>query len=467
MTLKDLLVKIKFKADKEELDGVEEKLKSIKHWIQGLVAVEIIKGVGELAERFGKIAEELEVAAQSAGISVENFQKLAFSSKQATVSQEELGTSMARVSRRLYEARKGGEEANKVFADAGFTPDQINSFKTGEDVLLALSDKFKNINDPIKKSAIAMELLGRGSINMVGWLSKGSSAIKGQGEEAKKLGIILSGQQVESFVKVEHAMMKIWDVIKSVSAAIASAFTPEIEYLTDALLKWWAANQALIKSELLKWISDLLYALGFVIGVVEGLVKVVMKFMQTHPVLTRLIELVLGIGIALITTGAIFKKSFSLVSEGLNGILTIFKLIRTAAIFNPFTLWVAGIAAVVFLAHDLYTLIFGGKSWSGALSTKLANFLSPEDNSVPADTASSRLNALSKIKNNPLGIGAGAGAIAGGGGGVNVNIDLGMNNVPQGTDPKDVGQHIAKVINSGFEEKLRAAIASTKGPVVY
>lgn len=278
MNRRELLAKIGFDVDEKPLQRVEQGIAGIKHTLQFFAVAEVVKGVAEMTERFAHFAEELHVAAESAGITVENFQQLAFAAKQSSVSQEELGMSMARLSRHLYESRKGGAEAQKAFLEAGFSQDQIAGFKTGSDVLLALADRFKEIKDPIQKQALAMELAGRGSVNLVGFLSQGSTAIRGTGAEFSKLGVILSTGQVNALVKVEHSMQKLWAVLESVGKAIAASIAPAISYLIDRFLKLWSSNQGIFGANWNDWAYKVTFAMGYVYGWLEIVAKKFLEF---------------------------------------------------------------------------------------------------------------------------------------------------------------------------------------------
>jgi hypothetical protein len=355
-----MLVKIGFKAEGDEkLKGVEDRLDAIKHRLEFLGAIEIAKGIFELTERFAHFAEEIHIAALSAGLTAEAFQKLAFAAGHSGVSQDEMSASMARLSRHLYDAKRGGAEAAKVFADAGFKPGQIQGFKTGSDVMLALSDRFKNIQDPIKKQAIAMELMGRGSINMVGFLSQGSGAIGALGDKAEKLGIIMSSETVESLVKVEHALREVYDIFKSVGIFVASIFSPEITYLIDEFEKFWMANNKVVKSGLEEWIKKILYGIGFLWGAVEGITKIIYKFGKSHEGVVKLALSFLMMAGYVIGISAAIGKLVS-IWESLNGAIGIFNALLFA---NPLTPWILGITAMVVAVHDLWEALHGRKGW--------------------------------------------------------------------------------------------------------
>jgi hypothetical protein len=266
MTVRELITKWGFEVDHGPLDKVEGQLESIKNRLNLLTAIEVVKGVVELTEKFSKFAEDLHVASAAAGITVEAFQKLSFAAGQNAISQDEMGTAMAKLSRNLYQARNGSAEAQLAFQRAGFSSAQLHGMKDGREALLALADKFKNIKDPIQKAALAQQLMGRGSVNMVGFLSKGGAAIQGYGDEAERLGIILKEKDVNALVDVEHSFQKLWAVIRSVSAFFAAQLAPSIKYVIDVTTKWFGANQKIIQMNIRKFVYEFLYYLGYIIG---------------------------------------------------------------------------------------------------------------------------------------------------------------------------------------------------------
>lgn len=504
MTFKELLVKIGFDlTGKDKLDKTEQALEGIKRRLEFLTGIEIAKGVFELAERFSKFAEEIHIAAESAGITAEAFQKLAFAAGQNAVSQDEMSGAMARLSRHLYDARRGGAEAAKVFADAGFTPTQIDRFHTGSDVMLALADRFKNIQDPIKKQAIAMELMGRGSINMVGFLSKGSNAIRGMGDEAERLGIVLSGAQVEALVQVEHSLQKLWGTVKGFSATIAALFGPSITFIIDKMLKFYEINHKLIQEGVESWAHKFAYAMGFIYGLIEDVVKATLKFADAHHTLTKAIFSTIFGFAGLISAAVLAIKVFSFFHSTFEqGVklfnaakliwtyiaalkdLTIFTRIVTAAtaawdaVMGVLTAEIAFIEAPVWAViavlgvltiaiHDLYVWFFKGGSfedtWIGKGVGALKNLWgwfkkaggAAEDaisNSGAVNdlqNGAANLQSLQAMNGAPSTVGGASSSVA------NQNNEFSMNapitvNVPSGTDARQV----AKAAQDGVRQHL-------------
>jgi hypothetical protein len=358
LNVREFLTKWGFDIEHEKLDKVESQLDAIKHRLDFLAAAEIVRGVIHLTEEFSKFAEELHVSATSAGITVEQFQKLAFAAKQNAVGQDEMAMSMARLSRHLYEARKGSAEAQLAFSQAGFSTQQIAGFKTGQDVLLALSDRFKNIQDPIQKQALAMQLMGRGSVNMVGFLSQGSAAIKGMGEEAGRLGIVLGERQVNDLVNLEHSFQKLWGTIKGIAGFIAAQFAPSMTYIINGTLKWYEANQKLLSHNIRKWAYEILYTLGYIFGSILKVTHAVINFANSHKTLFRFLEAFGALILGLAAVGFAVKKALG-IFETFVQYFKYAKLLLT----NPFSAALIAIGLLIVAVHDLWNAAHGKPTW--------------------------------------------------------------------------------------------------------
>lgn len=498
MTRRELVAYLGFKTDDKPLKDIQNQLEGIKQKLEFLTAVEVLKGLYEMTERFTKFAEELHVASEAAGLTVEEFQKLAFAASKSAVSQEELGTGLARLTRHLYEARRGSAEAIKAFTDVGIGPGQIASFKTGADAMLAISQRFTQFDDKVKKAALTTQLFGRGSVNLVSFLNQGPGAIRGLGVEAEKLGAVLSGKQVEALVKTEHALTSLFAVFKAFGASIAAYIAPSIEDAVNSFLKFYEVNRKILEINVQEWLYDVGFALGYAWGAIQALVQAFLNFAETHQKLIKRIgELVLalgGLGIALfvITKAAsIVQAVFSPLTSIIIAVAKAFWSLSAALAANPVILaYAAGIGLLVLVLHDLYTVLTGGKwedTWlfktlnavkglgTGAFGL-LKSWLEPDfgkytDDKSPQKNigiqsnlnAAQNLSALSGLIATPS---FGSNSVVGGSQQYSVNAPITVN-VPPNTDPKAVGEKVQEAITGHLDTVYRRTQNSLRPSVAY
>lgn len=396
MNLRELLIKVGFEVDEKPIHGAEAAIESLTTKLEILAGAEIIKKLFEISERFAEWGERLQVTAANLGISTEEIQKLGFAAEKSGVSTEQMTTGLARLSRQIYEAKTGSKEAAETFRKAGISAEQVKGFRNAEDALFALSDRLQNIQDPIKRTAIAQELLGRGGYQMVAFLSKGSKAIQEQGNELRRLGLILSGPQVEALESAAHAFGRLHAVMNAIGASIASYIGPAFEYVIDKFIAFYAANKNIIGLNLTNWLNGVAYTIGFVAGLIHGATVRVLEFAKAWgfegsilKVAASFAGITLGI-LAVVKAGnialGIFRSLSSLFSilTGTAGILWRSLVVMSSGIWAAVTAswaliapWlpfiaiaaavVAAIAAIVAIVHDLYALAKGKPTWIGEL----------------------------------------------------------------------------------------------------
>lgn len=379
-TAEEFVTKWGFQVDHAALDKMESSLESIKGKLEFLTATEVAKGLFEMVQKFSEFAENLHVSATSIGLTVEQFQKLSFSAKQAGVDNGELEASMRRLSRSLYSARVGGAEAQQAFSRLGISPDRVRGFKNAQDALYAISDRMKQINDPIQKAALGQELLGRSSAHMVGYLSQGSKALKDQGAQAEALGAVLSGPQIEALVNVEHAMQRLWALLKGIAGTIAAEIAPVLEAFIGDFIKWAQANREVIQQNIEKWLENVAYALGFTWGLLTTITKAVLDFAKSWGFDDKLLSWIATLA-GLVSGLLLLKGAFSVVSAAVSPLISLWGSLKSVLgyvniaigwIASAFgvassTVWlvIAAIAAVIIIFHDLWALLNGKPTWLG------------------------------------------------------------------------------------------------------
>lgn len=476
-SIRELITKWGFEVDEKPLDKIEHSLEQIKGRLEFISATEVIKGIFDLTERFANFAEELHIAAVSAGVTVEAFEKLAFAAGQSAVSQDEMAMSMARLSRMVYQARQGSEQATMAFNRVGFSGEQVANFKSGSDAMMALADRFKDIHDPIEKQALAMQLMGRGSVNMVGFLSQGSAAIRGMGNEAEKLGAIITKKQVDALIKLEHAMKEIYAVFQAVGATIASYLAPEVEAVIHDFLKFYEANRKIIDSNIKAWVYDVSFAFGYIYEIVKVLTQKFFDFAKSHDDLIKFgIKLGTGLsilGFTLLGLGGFLKilfGAFSLIRWILGPVTFLFGLL-----FSPIGMIVLGIIALVTIIHDLWVVLTGGawestwlyKAFQAAkgFGAKALNFFGfGEEKSPGKSMMSSGLSSIESL----LGFGTPTSTPGGAGMTQNYSVNAPMTiNVPAGTDHKKVIQAVKEGVADHLDRQNRRTQQSFTPAVVY
>ena len=508
-SVREMLTKWSFNVDHEKLEKFENQLESIKHRLDFLAAAEVAKGLYEIVEKFGEMAEHLHVASAAAGVTVEEMQKLNFAAQQSGVSAETMQMSLFKLSRALYAAKKGTGDAALTFAKLNINPANL---KNSKDALYAIADGLKAVKDPMERTALMSKVLGRGSKDMALLLSQGSAGLKKQGEVLEGLGGVLSGNQIEALTEATHSLGRFWAMIKGIAGTIAANFAPVIVMMVEHFQALFMANRELIQTNITEWLGNIAFVAGFLTGLLEDLVVGVIKLAEFFGIPKEKILTIVAAFASLVTGILLFKGAMMLLGPVFSAIMGPFRAVfwivsqlgitwlglatrlsffisylitagQAIAAFAatgvaPFLLVVAAIAALIVVGHDLYQMFFNGKdfkdTWIGqgvkylqdmiekvtglknlfgmndALTAESGALVSPGFGVLAGESPSDKF--LNTIVPDIASSGGGIGPVSN-----NITAPITIN-VPQGTNPADVGKHV----QAGIKDHLDSVMRETK-----
>lgn len=164
------------------------------------------KSVTDNADEMGKLA-------QKTGVAVEELSKLDYAAKLSDVSREQLATGLQKLSRNMIEAAAGTGEAAKAFAELKIDP---NQFTSADQAFKAIAEKFAELPDGAKKTALSMQLLGKSGAELIPLLNGGAAGLKSLGDEAKRLGLIISEDMKKAAEEFNDNMTRFGLVLEGV-----------------------------------------------------------------------------------------------------------------------------------------------------------------------------------------------------------------------------------------------------------
>ena len=168
------------------MQGVQGKVKNLKIAVGGLngalkifagvlaagAFTRFVKGAIDSADAFGKMSDQT-------GIAANTLQAYVNAGKLAGIEQATIDKGLRRLSQSMREADLGVATYKDSFDALGLTVRNTDgSFKSNEQVLGEIADRFADMPDGATKAALAMEIFGRSGASMINMLNGGSAAIK-------------------------------------------------------------------------------------------------------------------------------------------------------------------------------------------------------------------------------------------------------------------------------------------------
>ncbi|MGR9441696.1 phage tail tape measure protein [Rhizobium leguminosarum] len=223
----------------------------------------VAKSGADAADAAGK-------AAQSAGLQVDAYGRLAFAAEQNDVAADAFGASMSKLNKALGEVQAGTKGAKDKFTALGVSvTDSHGKLKPTETIIRDLAEAFSKMPDGVKKSAAAIEIFGKSGASLIPFLNEGRDGLIKLGDTAEHLGIVFTGAQTEigdalgdALAEVQRATLGIKNQI---GLLLAPAITEGAKRLRDALISNKDAILAFAKSiadAAIPIIQDLIAALS-------------------------------------------------------------------------------------------------------------------------------------------------------------------------------------------------------------
>jgi hypothetical protein len=216
----------------------------------GLVAAAAAAGaaVGAMGVEVKKTidaADDMSKAASRIGIGTEELSKLAYAAQLSGVEFGSLESSLGRLSRNMVEAFDGSESAAKKFEQFGIAiKDADGTLKSTSEVMAAIADKMAAMPDGAEKTALAMELMGRGGAAMIPLLNGGSQALNDLMAEAETFGQVFTADMGKSAEQFNDNISRLTGTFGNIAARIATALLPALESFTN----WLVANAPAISN---------------------------------------------------------------------------------------------------------------------------------------------------------------------------------------------------------------------------
>jgi hypothetical protein len=275
----DLYAGLSVHPDEGAFHKASEMLEGLKHGLEAVAAFEIGKKIVEFFTETFKGAQEAGIGAerlgQKIGVTMQGVQELGYAAKVTGVSTEEMQIAFTHLARGLEEAKKGTGPTHDALVALKIPMEAIKNASPDE-VLAKLADKFAEMPDGAKKTALAMDIFGKSGANLIPLLNRGGDGIAALRKEAEELGIVIDEKTAKSFEDLEETQNKISASWQGLKNTLAIALLPTIKEVAEAIFEWVKAHREVIASGIKAFVEGLVNAfhtLGDVVSTVIDFVK--------------------------------------------------------------------------------------------------------------------------------------------------------------------------------------------------
>lgn len=202
--------------------GVNKIGGTLKTFLGGLAAGAGLAALTSLGGAFDKLKQtisdfdEIATNARTVGLRTDTYQALAFSAKQANISQENFNSSLSIFAKNAGLAEKG---AGALFTGLKTLNPQllqnILNTKDQEERLKLVSDALAQTSDATQKAALSAVVFGKGGVQMAQFLDQGRASIDAIKKSAQEMGIIVPDDLLQRAGKLDDQLDVLTTVINS------------------------------------------------------------------------------------------------------------------------------------------------------------------------------------------------------------------------------------------------------------
>lgn len=200
------------------------------------------------------------------GVSVENLAKLGFAAEQSGSSMDGMSTGLKFLAKNMEAAIAKGGDQRAAFNALGLTSKDLAAANGDVNkVFLTLADRFKGIEDPAEKAALAMRIYGKSGVELIPVMEGGSAAIIKMGNDAQAAGRVISQDFATACDKLNDTLTAVSGAAMGVSVSIATALMPSLQNAATLVAEGGAAVARFTKEH--EWLTQAVFGLGAVLAV--------------------------------------------------------------------------------------------------------------------------------------------------------------------------------------------------------
>jgi hypothetical protein len=279
-----------------------------------LAGITGVAGLAALGSTIGEIGGQVDDMAQRTGLTAEAVSELGHAAQMSGTDLQTVEGGLTKMQRLLAEAAGGSKSARKELAGLGLSAEQLAGMSPDEQ-MAAFAESISSIADPAARTNAAIGVFGKSGQKLLPMLADGASGLAAMRQEARDLGISMSGEDAAAANELGDTIDKLKASLKAAAFNIGAAFAPALTAAATWLAK--GAGQAA------RWVRD---NRGLILAAIAGAAAIA------------------GLGVALWGVGAVL----GLISAGFGALVTLGGALGAALAFlvSPVGLVIAALIGV-------------------------------------------------------------------------------------------------------------------------
>jgi hypothetical protein len=366
MIVRELVTKLGFEVDYENLAKFERSIDKFKRKVNGLSgALSVAKkgmvalaasatGLSLLTINTAKAAKSTELLAEQLGITTNELQELELVAQNSVDDFNGLENSFMSFNSALNKSSSASNQASKEIQSLGISLTGLDGkLKQSKNLYFEVAHAVGKVGDANKQLHLSRKLFGQSNTELVKILSEGNEAYAKRREEVLKLSAVIDRKGLKSSRELTKSWRRFGIIIDNVKKELSIKFIPVFNKVLKQFEKWFVENKEIISQNITGFINVLSSAFSILGKIIDIVLTPIKALIELFGGLENTVR-VLGVALTVVFTPSILSAARAL------GVLAV------SLLTNPITAWISLITAagvaIGLLIDDLYHFANGAKS---------------------------------------------------------------------------------------------------------
>lgn len=378
MIVRELVTTLGFKIDDRNLKRFEQAIHEFKNRAQelntalsvakkGVIALSVAAtGLSVLSVNTAKAAKNTELLAEQLGLTTKEMQELELVTNATINDFDGMEKSFREFNAALNSSTAGTNKATREMEALGIAVfDTDGKVRQSRDLYFEAAHAAGKLGDENKRLYLSRLLFGQYNTELVKILSEGNEAYEQRRQQVLKLSYVIDSKGLKSARELTKSWRRFGIIVDNVKKELAVKFLPVFNKALKTFEEWFVANKKIISQNITLFIKVLSGAFSVLAKVIDLILIPIKAVIELFGGLENTAR-VLGVALLVVLAPALLETLLAL------------KAITAFLLFNPMTVWIAGIGALAvaigLLVDDLYHFAQGSKSVFGFVLKKFFDF---------------------------------------------------------------------------------------------
>lgn len=206
----------------------------------------VITGMAAAAvNQFSTFGDEIDKMRSRTGLTAVELSQLSHAAGLSDTSLGSLQNGLTKMQRFMREASQGGATATGVLNELGLSAEQLQS-ATNNEKLGLFADALARIDDPGQRAAVAMDIFGKGAVDLLPLLAGGSAGLRQMTDEADRLGLTMTDEAASSAALLNDTIGRLKGTLGGLVTTVGADLAPMVISVVSQFTEWVAQNRGLI-----------------------------------------------------------------------------------------------------------------------------------------------------------------------------------------------------------------------------